>query len=100
MQTQDQTTIDVKREISASPETVFEAIRKGALFTSTGIKDGSLKMDFREGGTYVLDWKSGGHCEGRFTQIIPNKTVVFTWHSSGCKSGTEKDTFVNVTLSG
>jgi uncharacterized protein YndB with AHSA1/START domain len=100
MESKNTKTIELKKEISASPEDVFNAIKLGALLTSTGVKAGSFKIDFKESGSYSLEWNSGGFCKGRFTQIIPNKSVVFTWHSTGCKSGTNKDTIVSVTLTG
>jgi len=93
-----QKAIELDRDIKASASTVFLAIKEGLLFKSTGIIAESFENDFRENGTYRLRWHSGGKCEGRYVQIIPNQLVTFTWNSSDCKSGTNGDTLVKVSL--
>lgn len=90
--------LEVTKSIPGAASAVFGAIRDGVLFKTTGLEEKSFKSDFREGGKYELEWKSGGKCSGRYIQIIPDRIVCFTWNSVECKGGTNKDTQVTITL--
>jgi uncharacterized protein YndB with AHSA1/START domain len=91
-------TIELTQSIPAPAATVFGAIRNGALFAATGIEPGSFQHDFRVGGKYSLSWQSGGRCTGAYKEIVADRAVSFTWSSDECKSGTNGDTLVRVTL--
>ncbi|MDZ4677380.1 MAG: SRPBCC domain-containing protein [Oligoflexia bacterium] len=91
-------TIELTKSIKGSAADVFEALKSGLLFKATGINSGNFKHDFREGGSYSLEWNSGGKCFGTYRQIIPNQSITFSWTSADCKGATPEDTTVQVTL--
>lgn len=93
-------TIALIKQIHAPAHVVFEAISKGVLLDSTGVKATTLKHDFRVGGLYSLDWAclDGASCSGKYLEIVPNELVRFTWHSKGSESATTSDTVVTVTI--
>ncbi len=93
-------TIELKRTYDAPVSVMFDAIKDGQLFRSTGVKFNSFKHDFRVGGEYSLEWtsKTEGACTGRYLEIEPNKQVKFTWNSRGCESSPTSETIVTVTF--
>ena len=91
-------TIELIRKFNSPAQIVFEAIEKGLLLKSTGIKEETFVHKFCQGGSYSLEWKSEGRCSGRYVQIVPNQQVEFTWNSVDCKGATNNDTTVTVTL--
>jgi uncharacterized protein YndB with AHSA1/START domain len=89
--------LTVKKEYSVSTQSLFETLKKGALFVATGALPDSLSFDFRVGGKYHVNWIKSQHATGEFTEIIPNEKIVFTW--TGVSSvGTFNNTIVTVTL--
>jgi uncharacterized protein YndB with AHSA1/START domain len=95
---QTSTLIDLERQIDAPASSVFEAISRGELFKATGIVAETFEHDFRAGGNYRLEWRSGGKCAGRYLEIIPRTLIAFSWNSTDCDSATNKDTRVTVSL--
>ncbi len=91
-------TIELIRQFDCPVNIVFDAIKQGLLFKSTVIKEEGFVHNFSEGGTYKLEWKSGGRCSGKYLQIIPNQLVKFTWKSEDCKAATSDNTTVTVSL--
>ena len=90
--------ISLVREYEAPAAILFDAIRQGALFRSTGIREAHFRHDFREGGQYSLEWKSKGKSSGRYLEIVENKRISFTWTSTDCNSATPDETKVTVTI--
>ena len=47
-----------------------------------------------------MEWTAvvGAACTGEYVQIDRNKQVKFSWTSTGCKSATNSETLVTVTL--
>lgn len=71
--------LDLEREFNASAGSVFNAIKDGVLFLQCGAVKNSMKIDFREGGSYYLSFGPDGEIAGNFTKIVPNELIAFTW---------------------
>jgi uncharacterized protein YndB with AHSA1/START domain len=93
-------TIELTKKINAPASTVFQAIKEGMLFKSTGIHADTFKHDFREGGKYSLRWTcvEGASCSGKYIRIEQGKLVQFTWHSLDCEGATNSDSIVTVSI--
>lgn len=75
-------TYQVKAEkiIGRPASDVFNALKEGLLFMNCGADSGSMKIDFRVGGKYQIDFKNKTLVNfGEFLEIIPNKKIVFSW---------------------
>ncbi len=75
-------TYQVKSEkvIARPAGDVFHALKDGLLFMNCGANSSSMKIDFRVGGKYHIDFKNKTLSNfGEFLEIIPNKKIVFTW---------------------
>ena len=53
-------TVEITKTIQGPSAIVFNAIRAGALFRETGIKENTFSHEFRVDGSYSLEWNSGG----------------------------------------
>lgn len=71
-------TVEVKRTFNATPEKLFGAIGAGVLFRTCGGGD-TVKVDFREGGTFFFRCGPEHSCEGKFLEITPHSLIRFTW---------------------
>jgi len=72
--------LQVEKIIPKSVEEVFRAIGEGRLFLNCSGSNETLKIDFKVGGKYHVDFI--GHDmsnHGEFLEIIPNQKIVFTW---------------------
>lgn len=81
--------LSISRIFKCDAKTLFESIAGGALFKFTGAENDSFRLDFKEGGTFHIDWKDSGHCDGAFKEIIPYSKIVFSWNDYS----QEKDSF-------
>ena len=73
---------DLKTEkvIARPASDVFNAIKAGRLFMNCSGDSNSMKIDFRVGGKYHIDFKNHGVANfGEFIEIVPNRKIVFTW---------------------
>lgn len=62
---------------------VFQALKEGLLFMNCGADSSTIKIDFRVGGKYYIDFRNHTLSNyGEFIEIIPNKKIVFTWCQS------------------
>jgi uncharacterized protein YndB with AHSA1/START domain len=98
----DDSTLIVKRVIDADPEMLFEAltdqeIMKRWFYASAEPGwSATVKNDPKVGGRYKIDMHSPEDTyshEGEYTEIIPNKKIVFSWNSQYVT-----DTVVTITL--
>lgn len=71
--------LDLEREFNAPAQDLFEAIKDGVLFLQCGAVKASMKIDFREGGSYYLSFGPDGEVSGKFTKIKPISAIAFTW---------------------
>ncbi len=72
--------LKVEKTIAKAPADVFRAISEGRLFMNCGADHGSLKIDFRVGGKYSIEFKAYGmKNEGEFLEIVSNQKIAFTW---------------------
>ena len=72
--------VKTEKLIEKSASDVFHALKGGLLFMNCGADSNSIKIDFRVGGKYQINFK--GHSvsnHGEFLEIIPNKKIVFSW---------------------
>lgn len=83
--------ITVEREISAPLAKVYELCAGPQFFLRVGAIPATGAADFRVGGKYYFactgcgekhEGDGGDFVEGEFTNIEPNKQVVFTWNTS------------------
>lgn len=72
--------VKIEKIINRSPSEVFRALGEGKLFMNCSADSSTLKVDFRVGGKYRIDFKNHGvYNMGEFLDIVPNKKVVFSW---------------------
>ncbi len=93
-------TYDLKIEklIATSPANVFRAIGEGRLFLNCSAAHDTIKVDFKVGGKYHIDFVSYEKSNwGEFLEIIPNQKIVFTWCQDPTP-GSKPDTTVTITL--
>ena len=90
--------LKVEKLIQKSPAEVFQAIGEGRLFLNCGASSEALKIDFKVGGLYALEFRAFDITNrGEFLEIVPNKKVVFTW-CQNTKLNPTPDTVVTVDL--
>ena len=72
--------LKIEKTIATPPSDVFRAIGEGRLFVNCSADHESLKVDFRVGGKYSIEFINFGmkNC-GEFLEIVPNKKIIFTW---------------------
>ena len=78
-------TLNLEREFSVSPQRLFDAISEGVLFLSCGFDQDTMKIDFRVGGKYWMQFNGDSDVAGEFLEIVPGKKVVFTWGEMNTK---------------
>ncbi len=72
--------VKLERVIARPVGEVFEAVSEGRLFANCSAHTDSMKIDFRVGGKYNIEFKNHGVANfGEFLEIIPNKKIVFSW---------------------
>ena len=72
--------LKIEKTISQTPAEVFRAIGEGRLFQNCGADHESLKIDFKVGGKYSIEFLAHKmKNQGEFLEIIPHKKIVFTW---------------------
>lgn len=72
--------LKIERTISRPVSDVFRALSQGKLFMNCGAASDTLKIDFRVGGEYFIQFKNKTLSNfGRFLEILPNKKIVFSW---------------------
>ena len=90
--------LTVEKTILKSPAEVFRAIGEGRLFLNCSAGTETLKVDFRVGGKYHIDFVSYGMSNnGEFLEIVPNEKIVFTWCQDPMASD-KPDTTVTIQL--
>lgn len=72
--------LKIERTIGKSVSDVFRALSQGKLFMNCGAASDSLKIDFRVGGEYFIQFKNKTLTNfGKFLDIQPDKKIVFSW---------------------
>lgn len=72
--------LKIERTIGRSVSDVFRALAQGKLFMNCGAASDTLKIDFRVGGEYFIQFKNKSlNNFGTFLEIQPNKKIVFSW---------------------
>ena len=88
--------IKIDRQYFTPVEALFKACSGMAFFNEMGAHPTKSKVDFRVGGTYECVVPGDRVIRGKFTEIVPNEKIVFTWDASPC--GVELDRPSLVTL--
>lgn len=102
--------IVITRSFATPVDKLFTAWSNPTIFKTWWKEIKVAEMDFREGGSYKLQWdepcssaKADGSTaadtgiKGTYKQIIPNKMIVFTWEGFGGNAET-KDNLVTLTF--
>ena len=72
--------LKLERTIGRPVSDVFRALAQGKLFMNCGAASDTLKMDFRVGGEYFIQFKNKTlNNFGTFLLIEPDKKIVFSW---------------------
>jgi uncharacterized protein YndB with AHSA1/START domain len=75
--------VKVERLIKKPVSEVFRALKEGRLFLNCSADSEEMKIDFRVGGKYYLNFKNHGVTNfGEFIEIIADRKIVFTWCES------------------
>jgi len=85
-------TLKFERNIQASPDQVYRAFTN-----STALREWMCDLATTSphtGGHLYLKWNSGYYSNGKFTGLVPDQTIAFTWKGEG-EPG---ETLVKVTL--
>lgn len=90
--------LKVEKIIHKPAAEVFRAISEGRLFQNCSADHESMKIDFRVGGKYAIEFlahnmKNGGE----FLEIVKNQKIVFTWCQDH-ESNATPDTTVRIEL--
>lgn len=90
--------LKVEKVIAKPVADVFRALGEGRLFMNCGADHESLKIDFKVGGKYFIQFLGYGmkNC-GEFLEITANQKIVFTW-CQDYDSNPKPDTTVTVLL--
>jgi uncharacterized protein YndB with AHSA1/START domain len=87
--------LKIEKVIKRPVPDVFRALQEGRLFMNCSANSNSMKIDFRVGGGYLIEFANFKKTNfGEFLEIIPNKKIVFTW----CQSFEEKVPNTQVTI--
>jgi uncharacterized protein YndB with AHSA1/START domain len=90
--------LQIEKLISKPPTEVFRAIGEGRLFLNCSASNETLKVDFRVGGKYHIDFKGYGFSNhGQFLEITPYQKIVFTW-CQNTEANNKPDTTVTIQL--
>ncbi len=69
-----------EKVIGRSASEVFNALKEGLLFMNCGASSNTIKIDFRVGGKYHIDFKNKTLLNfGEFLEIVPDKKIRFSW---------------------
>jgi len=91
--------LKTEKTIARPASEVFRALSEGLLFMNCGSDSGTLKIDFRVGGKYHIEFHNHTKFNGgEFLEIIPNKKIVFTWAQSFDPKDWKPDTQVTIEL--
>lgn len=72
--------LKLEKIINRPASEVFRALSLGKLFMNCGAASDSIKIDFRVGGKYLIQFKNKTlENFGEFLEIIPNQKIVFSW---------------------
>jgi uncharacterized protein YndB with AHSA1/START domain len=72
--------VNTEKVIGRPASDVFRALKEGRLFFNCGADSNTMKIDFRVGGKYQIDFRNHSLTNfGEFLEIIPDKKIVFTW---------------------
>jgi len=72
--------LKIEKLIAKSTVEVFKSLQEGKLFMNCSADSNSIKIDFRVGGKYELNFKNHRVSNwGEFLEIIPNEKIVFSW---------------------
>jgi uncharacterized protein YndB with AHSA1/START domain len=83
MNSQNNLEVKVEKLIQKPANEVFRALSEGRLFMNCGASSESMKIDFKVGGKYRIDFKQYELANiGEFLEIVPDKKIVFSWCSS------------------
>jgi len=75
--------VKIEKTIGRSVGDVFNALKAGRLFMNCGCDSKTMKIDFRVGGKYHIDfWSHGKDNFGEFLEIVPDRKIVFSWCES------------------
>ena len=62
------------RLFKCKPDIVWRGIESGAFFDFTKPIKENTRLEFKEGGSYHMEWTDcGSTIEGEFLQVIPNQ---------------------------
>lgn len=90
--------LKVEKLIHRPTPEVFDALKSGLLFMNCSANSATMKIDFRVGGQYRIDFASMSKSNyGEFLEIVPNKKIVFTWCQAPAP-GQKPDTQVTIDL--
>ncbi|HSF81100.1 MAG TPA: SRPBCC domain-containing protein [Anaerolineales bacterium] len=79
-------TLNFSRRINASPAEIYRAFTN-----STSLREwfcDVATVDPKVGGRFYAAWNSGFYASGEYTELIPDKKVVFTWYGRNEPGGT------------
>lgn len=72
--------LTLERTIGRPVGDVFNALAQGKLFMNCGAASDTIRVDFRVGGDYFIQFKNKTLKNfGTFLEILPNKKIVFSW---------------------
>ncbi len=75
--------VKLEKIIQRPANEVFRALKEGRLFMNCSANSSTMKIDFRVGGKYHIDFSSYQKSNfGEFLEIIPDKKLVFSWCQS------------------
>lgn len=90
--------VKIEKTIGRSASDVFNALKAGRLFMNCGSDSKTMKIDFRVGGKYHIDfWSHGKDNYGEFLEIVPDRKIVFSWCQS-FEPDRKPDTRVSIEL--
>jgi len=90
--------LKVEKIIRRPAPEVFDALKSGLLFMNCSANSTTMKIDFRVGGRYHIDFVSMKKSNyGEFLEIVPDKKIVFTWCQAP-SPGQKPDTTVTIDL--
>lgn len=90
--------VKVEKVIGRPVSDVFRALKEGRLFMNCSADSSSMKIDFRVGGKYHIDfWSHGKFNYGEFLEIVPERKIVFSWCQS-FEPDRQPDTQVTIEL--
>jgi uncharacterized protein YndB with AHSA1/START domain len=90
--------LKVEKLIAKPASDVFNALKGGLLFMNCGSDSATMKIDFKVGGKYRIEFHNHTKWNGgEFLEIIPDKKIVFTWRQEFTPEG-KPDTTVAIEL--